>query len=104
MAAKRFKLTQEMIDSMWTQNNSFSFKVGFEKDGVIRSARSCAQITIADTDVVQTTNPYAQKYLTNFIISRGIRINGVLPPEGMAFVDVTGSIPVANVDLDPFFS
>ena len=105
MAAKRYKLTQEVIDSWYTENGKFGFKVGFGKnDGkTICGPSLCAKITVADTDVVQTTNAIAQDYLTRFRIPQGVSRNGVRPPAGPVWIDVTATQPVANVDLDPYF-
>ena len=102
-AVRRYKLTQDIIDSFYTESGFFPFRVGFIKDGTIMEPRNCAKITIADTDVVQTTNEWAQTYLLAFRIPQGIRHNGVCPPAGPVFIDVTGTIPTADVDLDPYF-
>lgn len=102
MAAKRYKLTQAAIDSVYTENGSFSFKVGFKRGSTIVSPKSCPKITIADTDIIQTTNEQAQQYLELFKIPRGIQADAP-PPPSPVFVDVTGTEPVADVDLDPFF-
>jgi hypothetical protein len=102
MAAKRYKLTQAAIDSVYTEGDQFSFKVGFLRNGVIVSPKFCPKITITDTDVVQTTNEQAQQYLELFKLPRGIDA-GAPPPPNPVFVDVTGTEPTANVDLDPYF-
>lgn len=105
MAAKRYMLTQEVIDSWYTKLGKFSFKVGFDKDGgkSICGPGLCQTITVNDTDVVQTTNATAQKYLEVFQIPQGVSQNGVRPPAGPVWIDVTATHPVANVDLDPYF-
>jgi len=105
MAAKRYKLTQDVIDSWFTQGGEFKFHVGYDKDNgkTICAPGLCPLITIADTDVVQTTNVTAQSYLTLFRIPQGMSRNGVTPPVGPVWIDVTAIIPVANIDLDPYF-
>lgn len=105
MAAKRYKLTQEVVDSWYTKNGKFSFKVGFDKNGghTICGPGLCQTITVADTDVVQTTNGTAQTYLLNFVIPQGVSRDGVRPPAGPVWLDVTATQPTANVDLDPYF-
>lgn len=104
-AAKRYKLTQEMIDSFYTQDGKFQFRTGFDKDNgnCICGPMLCPVIEITDTDVVQTTNATAQDYLLHFRIPQGISKNGVKPPAGPVWLDVTATQPVANVDLDPYF-
>lgn len=103
--AKRFKLTQDMIDSWYTESGQYKFRVGFDKDNgtCICGPKLCPIIQISDTDVVQTTNETAQKYLVENRIPQGMLINGQRPPAGPVWEDVTGTIPVANVDLDPYF-
>lgn len=105
MAAKRYKLTQEVIDSWYTESGQFTFRVGFGKDNgkTICGPSLCAKIVVADTDVVQTTNEIAQDYLTRFRIPQGVSRGGVKPPAGPVWIDVTATHPVANVDLDPYF-
>lgn len=105
MAAKRYKLTPDVIASWYTESGQFKFRSGYDKDAgkCICGPLNCAVITIQDTDIVQTTNVTAQTYLINFKIPQGIRRNGVLPPAGPVWIDVTGTEPVANVDLDPYF-
>lgn len=103
--AKRYKLTQEVIDSWYTQSGKFSFKVGFDKDDgkCICGPGMCKTITVKDTDVIQTTNDIAQKYLANFRIPQGVTRDGVKPPAGPVWIDVTATQPTANVDIDPYF-
>jgi len=108
MAAKRYKLTQEVIDSWYTEDGFFSFRVGFDKplpDGgmSICGPAMCPVIRVADTDVVQTANGTAQLYLLSFRIPQSISRNGVKPPNGPVWLDVTGTEPVANVDIDQYF-
>lgn len=105
MAAKRYKLTQEVIDSWYTADGQFKFRSGFDKNSgkTICGPMNCAVITIQDTDIVSTTNATAQEYLLKFRIPQGMKRNGVAPPAGPVWLDVTGSEPVANVDLDPYF-
>src|SRR3989304_4650123 len=103
--AKRYRLTQETIDSWYTQNGKFSFKVGYDKDGgkKIYGPGLCKTITVQDTDVIQTTNDTAQKYLQNFRIPQGVSRDGVRPPSGPVWLDVTATQPTAKVDIDPYF-
>lgn len=104
-APKRFKLTQDVIDSWYTESGQFTFRTGFDRDNgkCICGPQLCPKITIQDTDVVQTTNQVAQDYLLAFRIPQGISVNGYRPPAGPVWIDVTAIIPVANVDLDPYF-
>jgi hypothetical protein len=104
-APKRFKLTQAVIDSWYTESGQFSFRTGYDKDNgkTICGPMNCPPITIQDTDIVQTTNKTAQDYLLKFQIPQGVTRNGVKPPAGQVWLDVTATQPVANVDLDPYF-
>lgn len=106
MAARRYKLTQDLIDSWYTENGHFKFRTGFDKDNgnCICGPMNCPIIDILDTDVVSTTNETAQGYLLHFRIPQGISRNGVKPPAGPVWLDVTDTIPVAQVDLDQYFS
>lgn len=106
MAARRYMLTQEVIDSWYTEEGIFRFRVGFDRDGgkSIFAPGLCPVITVQDTDVVQTTNATAQTYLLAFRIPRGLTRNGQKPPQGPVWLDVTDTHPIANVDLDPYFA
>ena len=105
MAVKRYMLTQEVIDSWYTEDNEFSFRTGFDKNAgkTICGPMLCPKITIQDTDVCSTTNITAQDYLEKFRIPQGVSRNGVRPPNGPVWVDVTNTHPIANVDLDQYF-
>lgn len=98
-------LTQDMIDSPYTRDGKYVFHCGYDKDDgkTIIGPGVCPQITINDTDVCQTTNALAQVYLRTAFIPQGMAINGVRPPNGPIWVDVTDTHPIANVDLDQYF-
>jgi len=105
MAAKRYQLTPDVIASWWTESGQFNFHVGFDKDDgkCICGPLLCPQITITDTDIVQTTNVTAQEYLLASRIPQGVVRDGVALPGGPMWLDVTATQPIANVDLDPYF-
>jgi len=102
---RRYMLTQEVIDSWYTEDGKFSFRVGFDTNEgkTINGPGLCPTITINDTDVCQTTNATAMTYLIHFHIPQGVFRVGVKPPRGQVWVDVTDTRPIANVDLDQFF-
>lgn len=104
--ARRYKLTQDVIDSWYTQDGRFRFRIGFDKDNghIFCPAQRCPTIDIADTDVIQTTNVMAQKCLRLYRIPQGVRRNGEPPPSGPTFEDVTDWTHHVDVDLDPFFT
>lgn len=103
--ARRYMLTQEVIDSWYTKDGKFAFRLGFDtNDGkTVNGPGLCPQITINETDVCQTTNATAIVYLQTFHIPQGLSLNGVKPPSGPVWVDVTDTHPIANVDLDQYF-
>lgn len=116
MPEKRYKL-QTALAAPMARGANFQFKLAYglaQADGSTRivNTRSpnCPIITIGKTGtVVQTTNEIAQRMLENFIVpqktKRGV---GNAPPKrrpaGNLFVDVTSTVPTADVDLDPFFT
>lgn len=105
MAAKRYMLTQDVVNSWYMDNGNFYFHCGFDTNGgkTINGPRLCPKITVVATDVCQTTNLTAQSYLENFRIPQGVSRNGVRPPNGPVWVDVTNTHPIANVNLDQYF-
>ena len=109
MAEKRYKITSAVVasQSYASEGNQYSCRIGFDKvvDGVtvVCNPRHCPIITCDDTDVLGTTNEWAQRFMDTVTISPGITINGLnfFGVPGSRIFEET-SDPV-TIDLDSIF-
>ncbi len=109
MAEKRYKLTAAITASPnYGELNQYSFQTGFQHGTApptqLCNTGQCPVITCTGSDVLGTTNEWAQMCMEAAIIPKGIRVNGthVMGTPGAAVFEITTD-PV-TIDLDPIFN
>jgi hypothetical protein len=108
VAEKKYKLTAPVLASLnFAGQGDYKFRVGFtqqESPLVICNAAECPVITADGSTVMSTTNEWAQKFLEEQIIPRGISVDGVnfygTPAGALAMEETTDP---ATLDLDTIF-
>ena len=102
MAAKRFRLSA-VGKQMRTE--AFRFRVGFRDGSRYCSQKKCPVITVSDTDVLATTDIWAQENLAVMRAAGRSRRNGKTHPVGQIWEDVTDATEEGDVtqDLDTVF-
>jgi hypothetical protein len=111
MAEKRYKITAAVIASpQYVQASEYGFKTSFGNytglpAGQVRVCQvgDCPLITCLSTDVLGTTNEWAQKFMEAAVIPASFNVNGSswLGTPGAAVFEITAD-PV-TIDLDAIF-
>jgi hypothetical protein len=109
MAEKRYKITTAVSSSpaYAAQGNEYKFQTGFEVDmsgtTVLCQPSQCPVITCTTSDVMGTTNGWAQQCMENNNIPGGISQNGTPyfgTPGAAVFEETTDPV---TIDLDALF-
>jgi len=109
MAEKRYKLTSAVVasPSYVANGNEYQTRIGFQRGTapplVICNPKQCPLITCTGSDVLGTTNDWAQKFMDVVIIPKGMTVNGspYFGTPGVPIFEET-SDPV-TIDLDNIF-
>jgi hypothetical protein len=109
MAEKRYKITAAVAASPnYAALSQYTFRTGFEHGTgsplqICQCAR-CPSITCDATDVLGTTNEWAQRCMEAAMIPKGLKVDGVDymgTPGAAVFEETTDPV---TIDLDPFFN
>jgi hypothetical protein len=110
-AEKRYRITAAVAASPnYAVDNDYKFKTGFAWTGappgtlVICQPKECPLIVCTSGDVMSTTNEWAQRFMAEAIVPKGLMVNGVntMGTPGAAVFEET--LDAATIDLDPYFS